>query len=385
MYTATIGTGIITLGAAVPPFLSFAAAGIANGDIVSYSILDGANSEIGTGTYTAAGTTLTRTVTKSTNANAAISLSGGAQVMLAARAEDIANLGQPNTFTDATNSTTPATGSIVLAGGMGVAKDLHVGGTLGQFGPGTGTAIVVVNGGNTNANDGAAVAFQNNGVNGSAIGDRSVLIGGAFNNALTLVSGTGTVRTPNNMTIESGTLSSSFTTGALVVTGGVGISNNMYAGGIGSFGSNNPASTQALECNIAAGSVNGTSIVIFRLAGAFIADIGYNSGTGGVLYNVTSDYRLKRDYTPISDALASLSELKPYDGYYTNGDGTKAQFLIAHEAQLVVPWAVSGQKDEMTKDGEPKYQGIDYSQLVPLLIASIQELSARLDALTKAK
>lgn len=87
--TATTGTGTITLGAAVSGFLTFANAGIADQDVVSYGIRDGANSEIGFGLYTASGTTLTRNVTNSTNANAAITLSGAAEVFITARAEEI--------------------------------------------------------------------------------------------------------------------------------------------------------------------------------------------------------------------------------------------------------------------------------------------------------
>lgn len=89
MTTATVGTGTITLGVAVSGYLTFALAGVANGDVVDYAIKDGSNSEIGTGTYTTAGTTLTRTVTKSTNANAAINLSGTAEVFISPRAETL--------------------------------------------------------------------------------------------------------------------------------------------------------------------------------------------------------------------------------------------------------------------------------------------------------
>jgi hypothetical protein len=92
MTTATVGAGTITLGSAVSGYLTFALAGAANADVVSYGIHDGANSEVGTGTYTSAGTTLTRTVTKSTNANAAIGLSGTAEVFITARAEDLPSL-----------------------------------------------------------------------------------------------------------------------------------------------------------------------------------------------------------------------------------------------------------------------------------------------------
>lgn len=82
MTTATTGTGTITLGSAVSGFLTFAGAGVADAEVVTYAIKDGVNSEIGTGTYTSSGTTLTRTVVKSTNSDTAINLSGSAEVFI---------------------------------------------------------------------------------------------------------------------------------------------------------------------------------------------------------------------------------------------------------------------------------------------------------------
>ncbi len=95
MTTATTGTGTLTLGSAVAVFPSFAAAGIADGETVTYAIEDGSNSEIGRGLYTSSGTTLTRSVLKSTNSNNAISLSGSAKVFISAAAEDLLFMGQP--------------------------------------------------------------------------------------------------------------------------------------------------------------------------------------------------------------------------------------------------------------------------------------------------
>lgn len=88
MSTSTTGTGTITLGSAMYGHLTFAQAGIVDGDTVTYAIKDGDASEIGRGVYTASGTTLTRGVTKSTNSDAAIDLSGTAEVFITASAED---------------------------------------------------------------------------------------------------------------------------------------------------------------------------------------------------------------------------------------------------------------------------------------------------------
>ena len=89
MTTATTGTGTITLGSAVDGYQSFADAGVADGDTVRYVIEDGSDWEIGTGTYTASGTTLTRTVEESSNAGSVINLSGEALVFLSLAANDI--------------------------------------------------------------------------------------------------------------------------------------------------------------------------------------------------------------------------------------------------------------------------------------------------------
>jgi len=85
MTTSTTGTGTITLGSASTGFQTFESAGITNGLNVQYVIEDGANFEIGTGTYTSSGTTLTRgAVTESNNSDNAINLSGSAVVFIAA-------------------------------------------------------------------------------------------------------------------------------------------------------------------------------------------------------------------------------------------------------------------------------------------------------------
>lgn len=77
--TNTTGTGTLTLTGATTGFQTFAAVGNAN--TTYYAILNGNNWEVGLGTYTASGTTLSRdTVLSSSNAGAALNLSGGSDV-----------------------------------------------------------------------------------------------------------------------------------------------------------------------------------------------------------------------------------------------------------------------------------------------------------------
>lgn len=102
MSTSTVGTGTVTLGSAEPGQRSFAAAGVANGEVVSYVIEDGTSWEIGNGTYTASGTTLSRSVIESSNANNPISLSGSAKVFIAPGAANIVTPTGTQTLTNKT-------------------------------------------------------------------------------------------------------------------------------------------------------------------------------------------------------------------------------------------------------------------------------------------
>lgn len=116
-------------------------------------------------------------------------------------------------------------------------------------------------------------------------------------------------------------------------------------------------------------------------------------GSTSTAYSTSSDYRLKENVAPMQNALATVAQLKPCT-YTWKADGSAGQGFIAHELQAVVPDCVTGEKDAVrivdvlddegkvigTKE-EPQYQGVDTSFLVATLVAAIQELNAKVEAL----
>ena len=137
---------------------------------------------------------------------------------------------------------------------------------------------------------------------------------------------------------------------------------------------------------VAVGHANGTSsgdyYHSFAYDSTLIGSISQN-GTTGVLYNTSSDYRLKESVKPISSGLARVNALKP-SIYNWKSDGSTGEGFLAHELAEVVPFAVSGEKDAVNADGTIKSQGIDMSRIVPILVAAIQELTAEVNALKNA-
>ena len=108
------------------------------------------------------------------------------------------------------------------------------------------------------------------------------------------------------------------------------------------------------------------------------------STTTSTSFNTSSDYRLKENVTATWDATTRLKQLKPVRFNFIADADTTVDGFLAHEVQTVVPEAIIGTKDEVDADGNPVYQGIDQSKLVPLLVKTIQELEARITALENA-
>ena len=135
-----------------------------------------------------------------------------------------------------------------------------------------------------------------------------------------------------------------------------------------------------------------------------------NNGTT-TAYNTTSDYRLKENVTDVTDGITRVKQLAPKRFNFIADADTTVDGFLAHEAQTVVPEAVTGTHDgmrdeeyeitpavEATFDEEgnvlteavdavmgtrsvPDYQSIDQAKLVPLLTAALKEAIAKIEAL----
>jgi hypothetical protein len=133
-------------------------------------------------------------------------------------------------------------------------------------------------------------------------------------------------------------------------------------------------------------SRNGSNVLAFfhtsnanGVAGSPVGTVSIT--TTATTYATSSDYRLKENVVPLTGAIDRFKQLKPSQfNFIADPDKTVDGFL-AHEAQEVVPECATGTKDEVDADGNPVYQGIDQSKLVPLLTAALQEAIGRIEYL----
>ena len=127
----------------------------------------------------------------------------------------------------------------------------------------------------------------------------------------------------------------------------------------------------ALSVGHASGTATGNYFASFAYAGAVIGTITQNLTTG-VLYNVSSDQRLKTNIQPAGSAIQSILDF-PVDQFDWLSDGSHQDFGgIAQKILKVIPEMVS------VPENPEEMMGVDWSKAVPRLIKTIQELNARL-------
>jgi len=210
-------------------------------------------------------------------------------------------------------------------------------------------------------NTGQAATFQLNGSSNTAYGGaNSVNIGSLTNNPVVFI-----VNNTERVRIDSG--------------GGVRINNTANA----TFAAQlNTQFTTAQNCGLylkVTNTSSSQSMIIFgNTTGDGVGSITTNGSSTS--YNTSSDYRLKEGWVAVADASTRVNALKPINFAWI-ANGARVDGFLAHELAGVVPEAVTGEKDAVDAEGNPVYQGIDQSKLVPLLTAALQEALAEINAL----
>ena len=120
------------------------------------------------------------------------------------------------------------------------------------------------------------------------------------------------------------------------------------------------------------------------VAGAIVpsADNSYTLGKSGARWTAvwaangviqTSDARLKTDIEPLQYGLKEILQLRPVSFKWKNEkNGTRKLGLLAQEAQPVIPEVIAN-------DGQNGVLGMNYAELVPVLINAIKEQQQQID------
>ena len=119
--------------------------------------------------------------------------------------------------------------------------------------------------------------------------------------------------------------------------------------------------------------------IVFSNPNGIVGSISTNGSA--TAFNTSSDYRLKENVIPLTGAIDRVNQLQAHRFNFIADPDKTVDGFIAHEAQAVVPECVTGTKDEVDENGDPVYQGIDQSKLVPLLTAALQEALAKIEVL----
>jgi hypothetical protein len=134
------------------------------------------------------------------------------------------------------------------------------------------------------------------------------------------------------------------------------------------------ATSVSVTWNAATTGDNSFDLFYTETSPSLRGSISYNRAAGLTSYSTTSDYRAKDISGPITDSGALIDSVPVYMGKMKGATQERPMF-IAHETPV---YAHTGEKDAVDADGNPVYQQMDASALIPVMWAEIQSLRKRL-------
>jgi hypothetical protein len=164
-----------------------------------------------------------------------------------------------------------------------------------------------------------------------------------------------------------------------------------------------PTTTENIEGSIGTSSLFSTNrdgnppLFINRITGTTTAAViqFYRNGTAAGTINASttaaptlvapSDYRLKENLEPLTDAADRIKSANVYTYNFIADDDKETRYgFLAHEVQDLMHDLVIGEKDAVDEDGEPVYQQVQETRLIPVLVAALKDALLRIDALEAA-
>ena len=323
-------------------------------------------------------------------------------------------------FLGTTESNSTITGSFQTRGGAGIAKNLYVGGNINASGSATiGDTLTVAkataindNIQSTSKTTGALVVAGGAGIGGNIFGGGTLSIASnsTLGGTLTVSGGTtlsstlsvAGITAINNFLTVSGistfsntTQSTSCTTGAVVISGGLGVAKDIYTCGK-IYGPNGEIGQIAERVKTVGINTNATYYLTFVDSNNATPIDEYVYTDSGIYYNPStnnfsvtgditafaSDDRLKTNVNNIENALEKVISLNGFT-YNFNEIGETLGFnssivhvgVSAQEVQKVLPEAVA------PAPANEEYLTVKYEKLVPLLIEAIKQLKSEIEEL----
>ena len=132
----------------------------------------------------------------------------------------------------------------------------------------------------------------------------------------------------------------------------------------------------------AANAAASQQVAEFRRKGVQPGSSGIYVSSGAVVYSTSSDYRLKKNVISIPEGINLVNRLNPVSfDWIAHDKPNKTYGFLAHELAEVIPDAVMNEKDGVDEDGNPKYQSVDLSFTVPIIVSALKESIAKIEKL----